>query len=57
MYDTAIKTRIGQSGSTGGEQFLEFSGSGAILQPTSSLPTAHPGAIVYSGSQFYIAVP
>lgn len=57
QYDTAIKTRIGQTGGTGGDQFLDFSGSGVIIQPTSSLPAAVAGAMVYSGSQFYIAVP
>jgi len=57
QYDTAIKTRIGQTGGTGGDQFLDLSGSGVIIQPTSSLPAAVAGAMVYSGSQFYIAVP
>lgn len=57
QYDTTIKTRIGQTGGTGGDQFLDFSGSGVIIQPTSSLPTPIAGGIVYSGSQFYIAVP
>lgn len=57
MYDSPIKTRISQTGGTGPDQFIELSGSGVILQPTSSLPTAIEGGMVYSGSQFYIAVP
>ena len=57
QHDPTIKTRIGQTGGTGDEQFLNFSGSGVILQPTSSLPTPIAGGIVYSGSEFYIAVP
>lgn len=51
------KTRISQTGSTTADQYIELSGSGVIIQPTSSLPPAVAGAIVYSGSEFYIAVP
>jgi len=57
LYDTPIKTRISQKGGTAADQFLEFSGSGFIMEPTSSMPTAIAGAMIYSGSQFYIAVP
>ena len=57
LYDTTIKTRIGQTGGTGAHQHLVFSGSGIIVPPTASLPPAVEGALVYSGSEFYIAVP
>lgn len=56
-YETAYRTRITQAGGSGSHQYLQLSSSAVVFTPTSSLPDAVAGGMLYSGSQFYIAVP
>lgn len=58
LEETPHRTRFQQIGGTGGTQMIVASGSGMVIQPTSSLPgDVYEGALVYKDGYFYIAVP